>query len=309
MTAHSSSGVTIRTPNVFMIGAGPVGTALAGALRQGGVPVLGLWGRRPDAVRQASSASGVAAFSAAPPDLILEADCLIIAVRDDAISQVAGMLLETGLVTRRHVLLHCSGAVSSGEVFADVATRVGGIGTMHPLRAIVDAKRAAATMRGTVFGVEGDPAGRLVAQELVRHLGGTALDIDGEGMALYHAAASIASNFLVALVGAAAEALGAAGVAREEAMAALLPLLEGTIENVRRVGLPGALTGPIARGDAGTVDRHLKALGERAPGLVELYRVVGRRALELARAKGDAAAPELDLIQHALAGKGPAPIS
>lgn len=289
-----------RTPNVFIVGAGPVAAALAGALRHAGAPVLGLWGRRPDAVRRASAIAGVAGFSAAPPDLILEADVVVTAVRDDAIGQVARMLVDTGLITKRHVLLHCSGAMAAEEAFGSVRERVGGIGTLHPLRSIVDPKTAAMGMKGVVFGVEGDEVGRARAVDLARLLGGSVIDLRGETMAVYHAAASLASNALVALIDAAAEALTAAGLPSEQATAALLPLVLGTLENLGRVGLPAALTGPIARGDAATVERHLGALAERAPALLEIYRVAARRIVAVSRRKGEAPGEALDRIERAL---------
>jgi predicted short-subunit dehydrogenase-like oxidoreductase (DUF2520 family) len=149
--------------------------------------------------------------------------------------------------------------------------------------------------------VEGDEAGRAMAAALAEQLGGTALDVEGQGMALYHAGASIASNFLVALVDAATEALGAAGIARDQALPALMPLLHGTLENLATKGLPAALTGPVARGDAGTIERHLAALGERAPGLVALYRTLARRTVAIARAQGTAPAEALDAIDRSLA--------
>jgi predicted short-subunit dehydrogenase-like oxidoreductase (DUF2520 family) len=279
--------LTVRTPNVFIVGAGPVAGALAGALRHSGAPVLGLWARRPEAARKAAAASGVAAFSAAPPDLLLEADAIVLAVRDDAIAQVARMLCDTGLVGKKHVLLHCSGALAASEVLGGVAGRVAGVATLHPLRSIVDARAAGVSMKGTVFGVEGDEAGRPMALELARLLGGRPLDLRGETMALYHAAASMASNALVALASASADVLSAAGVPPAEALAAIAPLMLGTVENLIKVGLPAALTGPIARGDSGTVERHLAALRTGAPQLLELYAVAARKTLAVARQKGD----------------------
>jgi predicted short-subunit dehydrogenase-like oxidoreductase (DUF2520 family) len=299
--------MTAPTPNVFIVGAGPVGTALGGALRHAGVPVLGLHGRRPEAVRRAASIAGVAGFSAAPPDLLLEAQAIILAVRDSAILEVARTLVTTGLLTRRHVLLHCSGSMSAAEAFGDAAAHVGGIATLHPLRAVVDPSQAARGMRGTVFGVEGDAVGRGVALALVAQLGGSALDLGGEGMALYHAAASMASNFLVTLVDAATQAMSGAGVPPEEGLAALLPLLGSTLENLGKVGLPRALTGPVSRGDVETVARHLAALGEHAPDLAPLYRALGRRTVSLARTKGDASPESLEEITRALADPGRVP--
>lgn len=292
---------TTRTPNVFTIGGGRVAAALSGALRRAGVPVLGLWARRPDRARAAGAIAGVAAFSAGPPDLLLEADTVLVAVSDDAVGQVAAMLVETGLLTKKHVLLKCSGARPARETFGPVAERVGGVGTLHPLRSIADPRHAIGTMKGTLFGVEGDRLGVAAARELVAWLGGTALDLSGSDMALYHAAATVASNYLVTLADAAARILMGIGIGRDEALRALLPLMAETQANLEAQGPEAALTGPIARGDAATVERHLAALAERVPDLVELYRVAGRLTVALARKKGEAAADSLARIEQALA--------
>ncbi|MBP8809983.1 MAG: DUF2520 domain-containing protein [Kofleriaceae bacterium] len=277
--------MTARAPNTFIVGAGAVATALAGGLRQAGVPVLGLWARRPEASRAAAAAAGVAGFSPAPPDLLLEAEVVIVAVKDDAIGEVAARLCATGLVGERHVLVHCAGATAAADAFAAVAGKVGGLGTLHPLRAIptgAELARQRGGWKGTVFGVEGDGRGRAAADALVRSLGGTALSLDAATMAPYHAAAAIASNFAVAVLDAAVATLAAAGLDRDAALAALAPLAQGAIANAASRGLADGLTGPIRRGDAGTVARHLAAVAGD-PELAALYRVLGRRTLALAR--------------------------
>ncbi|MBK7538361.1 MAG: DUF2520 domain-containing protein [Myxococcales bacterium] len=289
-----------RSPNTFVIGAGPVATALAGSLRRAGVPVLGLWARRPEAARAAARTAGVAGFSSAPPDLILEADVVVVAVSDSAIAEVAAKVCGTGLITRRHVLLHCSGAVAAGEVLGGVAAQVGGVGTLHPLRAISD---PSLNLRGTVFGVEGDPVAVDQARYLVERLGGVALSLEREQMAAYHAAAAMASNFVVTLVDAAARALAATGMPMEQATAALVPLAQGALTNVAEQGAAQGLTGPIRRGDFTTVQRHLEALKVR-PGALELYRALGRATVELAASipevEGGPPAAALEEIRRAL---------
>jgi len=293
--------VTSRTPNVFVVGAGPVATALAGALRLGGVPVLGLWARTPARARAAGAVAGVAAYSAAPPDLLLEADVVVLAVRDSAIADVARMLVATGLVNVHHTLIHCSGVTSAAEALAPVAGQVGGMAMMHPLRAIADGRAAMRTLKGTVFGVEGDDRGRRDALTLVARLGGRALELGGVHVSAYHAAAAMASNYTVVLLSAAAELLADVGIAREQALEALVPLVEGTLVNVRERGPEAALTGPIRRGDVATVERHLAALSGR-PELAALYRALGRRAVELARGAPDPApADALDAVGTLLA--------
>ncbi len=209
--------MTERNPAIFIIGAGPVATALAGGFRAAGLPTLGIWARRPEQARASGSAAGVAFFSSAPPSLILEADVIICAVRDDAISDVASLLVGTGLIAKKHVLIHCSGAVSASEVFQRVTDDIGGMGTMHPLRAIADGKAAMTTFKNTFFGVEGDERGRQRVQQLVLALGGKALELESHQMAAYHAAAAIASNYSVALMDVAATILEESGVSEEDA--------------------------------------------------------------------------------------------
>jgi len=273
--------MTARNPTTFVIGAGPVATALAGALRLGGVPVLGLWARKPPHARAAGSAAGVAAFSSAPPDMLLEAEVVILAVRDGVIGEVAEMLVGTGLVNRRHVLLHCAGAASAEELLANVRAKVGGVGTIHPLSAIADGKAAMRTLKGTDLRAQGDEQGRATAAKLVGAIGGIVLALDSSQMAAYHTAAALASNYVVAALDAAAETLAMAGVAPADAVRALVPLAEGALRNISARGTTGGLTGPIRRGDAPTIQRHLEALRTK-PELVEIYRALANRALEIA---------------------------
>ena len=294
--------MTARNPTTFVVGAGPVATALAGALRLGGVPVLGLWARKAPAARAAGSASGVAAFSSAPPDVLLEAEVVVLAVRDAAVTDVAQMLVGTGMINKRHVLLHCAGAASAEELLGPVAHQVGGIGTLHPLSAIADGRAAMRTLKGSVFGVEGDEAGRRGAEKLVAAIGGIVLELDGTQMAAYHCAAALASNYLVATIDAAAQVLAGAGVSAEQAARALVPLAEGALRNISAKGTTDGLTGPVRRGDASTIQRHLEALRGK-PDVAEMYRALARRALEIATRIDGPDAPDragLDAIRTLL---------
>lgn len=291
--------MTARNPSTFLVGAGRVATALAGGLRQAGVPVLGLWARRAAAARAAASAAGVAGFSPAPPDLLLEAEVVILAVTDDAVAEVASRLCATGLVGERHVLLHCSGVSAAGDVLAGVSGKVKGVGTLHPLRSVVDPPAVMRSWKGTVFGVEGDAAGKAAATALAQALGGAPLPLTSGAMVRYHAAAALASNYLVAVLDAATALLASTGVTPEAAVAALVPLAQGALTNVGQHGLAGGLTGPIRRGDAGTLERHLAAI-EGEPEIAALYRQLATRLLPLAASAGTPAA-SLDAIRALLA--------
>ncbi len=273
--------MSARSPNTFIIGAGPVATAIAGALRQAGVPVLGLWARRPDAARQAGAAAGVAAFSSAPPDIMMESDVIILAVRDAAIAEVAAMLVGTGLVNRRHVLVHCAGALAAETAFAGVAGKVAGVAVMHPLRAITDGKRVMHELKGSVFGVQGDFEGCVRASRLVAAMGGNELPLERSQMAAYHAAAAIASNLVVALLDTGVATLMASGMNEQDATAALLPLAIGALQNVGSAGVVRGLTGPVQRGDAETVRSHLASV-QGISGVAPIYKVLSQRALAIA---------------------------
>ncbi|HEY4179712.1 MAG TPA: DUF2520 domain-containing protein [Kofleriaceae bacterium] len=294
--------MTAANPTTFIVGAGPVATALAGALRLGGVPVLGLWARKPAAARAAGSTAGVAAFSSAPPDILLEAEVVILAVRDGAIADVAQMLLGTGLINKRHVLLHCAGASSASELLGAAVGKVRGIGTLHPLSAIADGKTAMRTLKGTVFGVEGDDVGRVIAATLVGNIGGVVLPLEGAQMASYHAAAAFASNYVVATIDAAAAVLAAVGIPADQAARALVPLARGALDNIAEKGTTNGLTGPVRRGDVQTIQRHLDALAQKSE-LAELYRALARRAVEIAARLDGPDAPDragLDAIRKLL---------
>ena len=118
-------------------------------------------------------------------------------------------------------------------------------------------------------------------------MGGRAVFLEAESVPLYHAGAVLASNYVVALADMAQRLLVTAGVPQEQALPALIPLLSSVVQNLAQVGLPGALTGPVERGDVSSVEQHLRTLEARAPELLELYRLMGRDVLRLAREKSN----------------------
>src|SRR5205823_5245943 len=142
--------------------------------------------------------------------------------------------------------------------------------------------------RGALVAVDASSA-RLLGEltRLARALGARPRRVPPEERTLYHAAAVLASNYLVALSAQAAGVLGRAGWSREEALQALLPLMRGVLQNLETAGLPDALIGPIRRGDPETVARQLSELKATGGGIpVEVYRILGSAALELAREAG-----------------------
>jgi predicted short-subunit dehydrogenase-like oxidoreductase (DUF2520 family) len=155
---------------------------------------------------------------------------------------------------------------------------------MHPLMTVsLEPAEAARHFRGASFVLEGQLEAVAVADALVRRLGGVPLTLAPEAKPRYHAGAVFASNYIVTMLATALRLLEEAGMGREAALAALVPLARATLDNVAAAGPAEALTGPIARGDAATLRRHLAALKHQD---AELYRAVGRETLRLAKEAG-----------------------
>jgi predicted short-subunit dehydrogenase-like oxidoreductase (DUF2520 family) len=246
-------------PVVFVMGAGVVGTALVARLSRAGLSVAGVPARN----------------SEIPPALSA----------DDRIADVAERLVREQRLRREQVLLHTSGAHASGEVLAAARPHVRGVGTWHPLVSFADPRAATEALNSVAFGIEGDEPARAMASRLSRALGARPVFLDGASMPLYHAGAVMAANYVVALADAARALLVAAGVAPDQALPALIPLMSSVVQNLSQLGLPGALTGPVARGDVSSVEHHLRILAQRAPEMLDLYRRLGRDVLRLAREK------------------------
>src|SRR4051794_5177953 len=301
-----AEGPTEPIPTVFIMGAGVVGSALAARLVRAGVPVTGLHGRPVELTDGARASSGVVRSTGEIPETLSEADAVIISVRDDRIPDVAARLVSEGRLRRAQILLHTSGANPARTILAAAVPHVRAVGTLRPLVSFSDARLAVEGLGEVAFGIEGDEPARAVASRIVRALGAHAVTLEAENLALYHAGAVIASNYVVAMAAAAQSLLIKAGVPAEQALPLLIPLLSSVVQNLAQVGLPGALTGPVERGDAAVVERHLGSLAARAPELVELYRLVGRDVLRLARAKGRLDPANGARLEALFSGAGPA---
>jgi predicted short-subunit dehydrogenase-like oxidoreductase (DUF2520 family) len=283
-------GPSEPTPTVFVIGAGVVGTTLAGKLARVGVPVVGLHGRRSDLSAASSAASGVLSTSGDLPATVSTSDVIIIAVRDTRIREIAKRLLDEQRLRKAQVVLHTAGSRPAADVLSDLRPHVSGVGTMHPLIAVTEAPGVMDSLAAASFGIEGDAEAVKRARGLVRFMGGRVLALSPETMALYHAGAVTASNYVVALADVARSLLVAAGIPEEEALPALLSLMSSAVRNLVELGLPSALTGPVARGDVESVERHLEALTARSPENLDLYQRLGRQVLRIARMR----VPDLD---------------
>jgi len=301
-----SEGPPEPTPSVFIMGAGVVGTALAARLVRAGIPVIGLHGRQVELTDAARAISGVVGSTGEIPDIMSESDIIIVSVRDERIREVAERLVNEKRLRPTQVVLHTSGANAAASVLAVARPHVRAVGTLHPLVSFADPRVAIEHMREVAFGIEGDEPAKAFAKRLVRAMGARAVFLEAENLPLYHAGAVLASNYVVALADMAQRLLVTAGVPQDQALPMLIPLLSSVVQNLAQVGLPAALTGPVERGDVSSVEQHLRVLEARAPDLLDLYRLVGRDVLRLAREKSHLE-PEAVKRLEALFGAGRGP--
>jgi predicted short-subunit dehydrogenase-like oxidoreductase (DUF2520 family) len=265
---------------VAIAGAGRMGTALGLLLRERGVPVMAIAGRDPERTAAAAKFIGGATQPVTISRLAAHASQILIAVPDDALEAVSAVLAEAG-AGKIKAAIHTSGARGP-----DALTALGSVGVscaaMHPLQTVNTPQQGLSALPGSAFGISGDGKALEWALEIVALLEGKPLMIAPAMRPLYHAAAVMASNYIVALIDSAVILMGEAGVEPQQALRALAPLIRASVENSLEAGTAAALTGPIERGDAGTVLAHLQALA-RAPETVrELYRRAGLHAAELA---------------------------
>lgn len=273
MTAGTS---TIR---VGVIGPGRAGTGLALAWVRAGHDVR-LHGRRAKPVPVPLTLTTGAPD--APPPWIDDVQVLICAVPDDAIAPLARALSATGAIRPEQIVLHLSGSLDQRALSA-LAPCGAALGSLHPLQTLVEPERAPDHLRGAWAAVEGDPRAIAIAERLAQDIGLHPFRLLPEQKALYHAGAVFASNYFVVVEAVAQRLLERAGLDRNDAWAALAPLVRGTFENLTRGGPEAAITGPVLRGDVATLTRHVEALPDTER---LLYRELGRVVLDLARRRG-----------------------
>jgi predicted short-subunit dehydrogenase-like oxidoreductase (DUF2520 family) len=262
--------------NIAIVGAGTVGTAVAIRWRDAGHAIVGVTGRDATRERAARWLPGVPVDDVAA--VVREAEVVAIAVPDRAIAAAATDV--AGAIRPGAAVLHLSGSLGLAAL-QPVATAGGVRLALHPLQTFADVEGAVRALDGTSIAVTAaEDDGWRLGDELAVDLGGRPFHLPDGDRALYHAAAVFASNYLVAVSGAAATLFGAAQV--PDPMQAMRPLQEATLTNVHRLGPRDALTGPAVRGDADTIARNLEAIGAAAPSLVELYVALCRAAMDVA---------------------------
>jgi predicted short-subunit dehydrogenase-like oxidoreductase (DUF2520 family) len=277
---HGESAVG-EPPVIGIVGAGAVGTALGVALERAGWPIHAVASRdagRRDRFR--SLVPGVRPFADATP-LVEEVELIILAVPDDAIRGVAaGLHMYSG-----QAMIHTSGLLGADALAGAMAAGTQ-TGSFHPLVAFADVERAVAALHGATVAIEGDDQLLELLARMAEALGATPVRLAAGAKPAYHAAAVLAAGGFVALLDAIAELGRVAGLDESGSLAIYGPLIEQTLGNARSIGIAAALTGPMTRGDRGTVERHMATLAAHAPAVVPFYRAAAEREIALALGRG-----------------------
>lgn len=266
---------------IGFIGAGTVGTAMAVSLKRQGYDVAGVYSRSLSSSERLVKMVPGCRICNSGQELADRCDLVFITTPDDTIPKVVS---QTAWRSGQSVA-HCSGADST-EVLAPARLSGAQVGCIHPLQTFASITHAIDNLPGSTFALEADEPLLSLLKEMATKLGGNWVVLQAKDKVLYHASAVIACNYLVTLAKLATDLWQTFGIPTSEATRALVPLLRGTVNNIANVGLPNCLTGPIARGDLGTIRKHLDALKDRAPTVLPTYQDLGQQTIPVALAKG-----------------------
>ncbi len=282
-------------PRIAFIGAGRVGTALGAAFARAGWQVTAVASRDEERRRRFQERVAGARGFADANAVLDEADLIFLTVPDDAIAGAASsMLLYSG-----QALVHTSGALPASVLEPAMAAGTN-MGSFHPLVSFTDLDQAIADLSGSTIALEGDAALLPVLADLAESIGAHPVLLPEGGKAAYHAAAMMAAGGLIGLLDAIAQVAVLAGLDEKTAVAVYAPLARQALANAERLGIDQALSGPVVRGDVGTVRTHLAVLGELAPSALPLYVEVCRRELAIARRRGELSDEAADALARLL---------
>ncbi|MQW74434.1 DUF2520 domain-containing protein [Nocardioides sp. dk4132] len=266
---------------VGVVGAGRVGAVLAAALRGAGHEIVAAAGES-DASRGRITALLPGTPVAKPSAVARDCDLLLLTVPDDSLPNVVSVLAASGALREGQYVVHTSGRHGL-DVLAPAVAVGARVVAMHPAMTFTGTEVDLERLSGCVFGLTADPRERSLAEALVADLGGRPMWVPEQMRTLYHAGLAHGANHLVTLVSEAMEMLSAAGA--DDPAGTLRPLLSAALDNALAQG-DAALTGPIVRGDVGTVEAHLADLVANAPQTLGSYLALARATLARAVTDG-----------------------
>ncbi|MFC1962125.1 Rossmann-like and DUF2520 domain-containing protein, partial [Chloroflexota bacterium] len=239
--------MALKRSKIGLIGAGTVGTALAVLFSRKGYPVAAVSSRSQTSAQKLAEQVKGCRVASGNQELADSADLVFITTPDDIIGKVAA---EVRWHSNQSVV-HCSGAAST-DILEPARKSGAQVGSIHPLQTFAGVAQAIANIPGSTFAIEAEEPALSTLKEMAEAFDGKHIELKASDKVLYHAAAVIACNYLVTLVKLATDLWQTFSVPREQASQSLLPLIQGTLNNLNKIGIPDCLTGPIARGDTGT---------------------------------------------------------
>lgn len=273
---------------ISIIGCGRVGTALAVFLAKAGYHIAGIASRTRFSAEKTVHAAGAGTIFDSPAGAAMSGDIIFITTPDHLIEKICSDISASNSVSMvKKTIFHCSGALSSC-ILSSAADRGANTGSIHPLQSFAPyTPEQPSPFTSINVSVEGNEESLVIGNELIHALGAKHFTIPTKAKTLYHAAAVVASNYLVTLENFALQLLKEADISEQKAYDVLEPLIHGTLANIKTRGAVAALTGPVARGDAQIVEKHLMDINETLPEFSKLYRVMGQYTLKLAEKRGE----------------------
>ncbi|MFC1912056.1 Rossmann-like and DUF2520 domain-containing protein [Chloroflexota bacterium] len=266
---------------VGFIGAGIVGTALAQLLSSKGYRVVAVSSRNTNSAAKLSGAiEGCRVFDTSQ-EVADAAELVFITIPDDAIAPVVAQVKWQ----RGQSVVHCSG-VESTEALESARKQGARVGVAHPLQTFASTNQAMENIPGSTFSLEAEEPLLGTLKKMVTAIGCDWIEIKADDKVSYHAAAAIVSNYTITLAKLATDLWQTFSVPPQQTIKAMLPLMRGTLDSIESVGIPRCLTGPIARGDAGTVKKHMDTLQKITPTMLSTYKELGLQTIPIALAKG-----------------------
>lgn len=265
--------------SVTVVGPGRMGLALGGALLDtGAVPNLTVYGRRPEPPSHPMFIEGRARYVFGVEPLAPDTVALFLAVPDAVVPEMAFTMAGQGDAPEGAAAFHLSGVVPT-DVLAPLYQRGYAVGSFHPLQTVAHPLSGGRRIPGSYIAVVGSPEATAVARRLAAAMGSQVISVPASRRPLFHAATVLAASFLPPLLDLAARLMERAGASGDEALAALLPLVRGTLASIEEGGLQASVRGPIVEGDVETIALHLRALD---PEDRRLYAALGAELLRLA---------------------------
>jgi len=286
--------------DVSIIGAGRLGTSLAFALSMKGYRIRAFSCQNLSSAQESLKIIGQGKALTDNLQAAREGKIVFLCLPDEKISKVARDLARSEISWFAKFVFHSSGLLPA-RILKPLKERGASIASIHPIQSFSQKRASPKQFEGVFWGLEGDKKALNLARKIIGELKGHSVLVKAKDKPLYHAACSLASNFFVVLLNIAYSLFKDIGLKEKKAAECLMPLLEGTLQNVKKFGIQASLTGPIARGDKRTIQSHLKAL-RRFPLSRQVYLKLGAQALEMAK-KGKTSAQKINALQLLLEGK------